>query len=148
MNLTRLIFAANRIIHGPIQVITRPGILELGKSSRVIPSAIWASPIPAADYYHLYLNGMYWGLFQTQERAEARFAADYFGGSKEDYDVVKVSTEIGGIEATDGNMDSWQKIYNMCTKGFPTMPIILPLREKIKMAIRKKEEKSWLILTT
>ncbi|HEY3372869.1 MAG TPA: CotH kinase family protein [Prolixibacteraceae bacterium] len=75
-------------------------------------------PYTRSRYYHLYLNGMYWGLYQTQERAEARFAADYFGGSKEDYDVVKVNAQVGGIEATDGNMDSWQKIYNMCTKGF------------------------------
>jgi len=75
-------------------------------------------PYTRSRYYHLYLNGMYWGLYQTQERSEARFAADYLGGSKEDYDVIKVGADVGGTEATDGNMDSWQKIYNMCTKGF------------------------------
>ena len=75
-------------------------------------------PYTRSRYYHLYLNGMYWGLFQTQERSEARYASDYFGGSKEDYDVVKISTEINGIEATDGNLNSWQKIYDMTNKGF------------------------------
>lgn len=75
-------------------------------------------PYTRSRYYHLYLNGMYWGLFQTQERSEARYASDYLGGSKEDYDVVKVSNEIDGIEATDGNMKSWQKIYEMCIRGF------------------------------
>ena len=75
-------------------------------------------PYTRSRYYHLYLNGMYWGLYQTQERAEARFASDYLGGNKEDYDVVKVNAQIGGIEATDGTLDSWQKIYAMCTKGF------------------------------
>lgn len=77
-------------------------------------------PYTRSRYYHLYLDGMYWGLYQTQERSEARFAADYFGGSAEDYDVVKVNTENYSyyVEASDGNLDSWQKLYNLCNKGF------------------------------
>lgn len=95
-------------------------------------------PYTRSRYYHLYLNGMYWGLYQTQERAEARFAADYFGGSKEDYDVIKISTEIGGIEATDGNLDSWQKIYNMCTKGFANNADYFALEGKDQNGAPKK----------
>jgi len=75
-------------------------------------------PYTRSRYYHLYLNGMYWGLFQTQERSEARFASDYFGGSKEDYDVVKVNSDGYNVEATDGNLDSWQVLYNLCNNGF------------------------------
>jgi hypothetical protein len=77
-------------------------------------------PYTRSRYYHLYLNGMYWGIFQTQERSEARFAADYLGDSSEDYDVIKVNTEDYSyrIEATDGVMDSWQQIYNLCQAGF------------------------------
>ncbi len=77
-------------------------------------------PYTRSRYYHLYLNGMYWGIFQTQERSEARFAADYFGDSSTDYDVVKVNTEDYSyrIEATDGTLENWQKIYNLCTAGF------------------------------
>ena len=95
-------------------------------------------PYTRSRYYHLYLNGMYWGLYQTQERSEARYAADYLGGSKEDYDVVKVSTEIGGIEATDGNMNSWQKIYNMCTKGFANNADYFTLEGKDQHGYPKK----------
>ncbi len=76
-------------------------------------------PYTRSRYYHLYLNGMYWGLFQSQERSEARFAESYFGDDEEDYDVVKVDTEKGYlVEATDGTLDSWQVLYNMCLKGF------------------------------
>jgi len=77
-------------------------------------------PYTRSRYYHLYLNGMYWGIYQTQERSEARFAADYFGDSAADYDVIKVNTEnyVYRIEATDGTMDSWEKIYNLCKAGF------------------------------
>jgi hypothetical protein len=74
-------------------------------------------PYTRSRYYHLYLNGMYWGLFQSQERSEARYAESYFGGDEEEYDVVKVNTETGyTVEATDGNLDSWQKLYQMCQK--------------------------------
>ncbi len=83
-------------------------------------------PYTRSRYCHLYLNGMYWGLFQTQERPEASFAASYMGGNREDYDVVKVniSDDFGegsyDIEATDGNLDAWGEIYDMCQAGFTT----------------------------
>ena len=77
-------------------------------------------PYTRSRYYHLYVDGMYWGVYQTQERSEASYASTYFGGSKDDYDVVKVNTEnySYNIEATDGNLSSWQKIWNMCSSGF------------------------------
>ncbi len=77
-------------------------------------------PYTRSRYYHLYLNGMYWGIYQTQERSEAKFAADYLGGNDEDYDVLKVSTDNWSyqVEATDGNLTNWQKVYTMCNTGF------------------------------
>jgi len=77
-------------------------------------------PYTRSRYYQLYLNGMYWGLFQTQERSEARFASDYLGDSSEDYDVVKVNTEdySYSIEATDGQLTTWQNIYTLVNQGF------------------------------
>jgi len=77
-------------------------------------------PYTRSRYYHLYLNGMYWGLYQTQERPEARFAADYLGGKMADYDVIKVNTEgwIYQIEATDGNHNKWYELWDMCKTGF------------------------------
>ncbi|MCA9172563.1 MAG: CotH kinase family protein, partial [Planctomycetales bacterium] len=65
-------------------------------------------------YYHLYINGQYWGLYQTQERAEASYAASYMGGDADDYDVIKSAGSSGGYqnEATDGNMDAYQRLAN------------------------------------
>lgn len=77
-------------------------------------------PYTRSRNYHLYLNGMYWGLFQTQERSEANYAATYFGGSSDDYDVVKITTDGYVLEATDGNLNEWQNIYNLCNLGFTT----------------------------
>lgn len=68
-------------------------------------------PYTRGRYYHLYLDGQYWGLYQTQERSEADFAATYFGGKDDDYDVVKVEAGPYVINATDGNLDAWQRLW-------------------------------------
>ena len=78
-------------------------------------------PYTRSRYYHLYLNGVYWGLFQTQERSEARYAETYFGGSKEDYDVVKVDSGPGEsytVMPTDGNLDAWRRLWDEANAGF------------------------------
>lgn len=69
-------------------------------------------PYTRSRFYHLYINGQYWGLFQTQERAEARYAASYFGGDPDDYDIVKSAGSSGGYqnEATDGNLDAYERL--------------------------------------
>jgi hypothetical protein len=77
-------------------------------------------PYTRSRYYHLYLNGMYWGLYQSEERPEASYAASYFGDDEDDYDVIKV--EPAGWPfynmVTDGTMDSWIELYNLCENGF------------------------------
>src|SRR5688572_3302116 len=69
------------------------------------------------DYYHLYINGQYWGLYNTAERPEANNAANYYGGDPEDYDIIKVDPQIGyNIEATDGDMVGWTNFWNLANQ--------------------------------
>ncbi|MCF7976109.1 MAG: lamin tail domain-containing protein [Phycisphaerae bacterium] len=77
-------------------------------------------PHTRSRYVHLYLNGQYWGLYQTQERSEASYAESYFGGTKDDYDVVKSTGDAGGytIEATDGSLDAWRRLWDLAKAGF------------------------------
>jgi hypothetical protein len=76
-------------------------------------------PAARGDFYHLYINGEYWGLYDTDERPEASYGATYFGGNKEDYDTVKVDTGAGyTIFATDGTMDAWLRLWMAATNGF------------------------------
>jgi hypothetical protein len=75
-------------------------------------------PYTRSRYYHLYLNGQYWGLFQSEERPEASYAESYFGGDKENYDVVKVESNPWRIEATDGSLDAWRELWQMAKDGF------------------------------
>lgn len=46
-------------------------------------------PAARGRYVHVYLNGLYWGLYNLTEEITARFAAEHLGGSENDYDVVK-----------------------------------------------------------
>lgn len=82
-------------------------------------------PYTRSVYYHLYLNGQYWGLFQTQERSEADYGETYFGGESDEYDTIKVApdgTATGAngfnstytLYATDGNFDAWDTLRRYC----------------------------------
>jgi hypothetical protein len=44
---------------------------------------------PHTQWVHLYLNGLYWGMYEMHERADEHFAESYLGGNDEDYDVIK-----------------------------------------------------------
>ena len=80
-------------------------------------------PYTRSRYYHLYLNGQYWGIYETQERSEARYSESYFGGDKEDYDVAKVNAGPGApytIEVTDGTLDAYNRLWEVARKGFST----------------------------
>ncbi len=48
-------------------------------------------------FVHLYINGMYWGVYDLNERVKSEFAEAYLGGDEEDYDVVKDMNEDQGI---------------------------------------------------
>lgn len=70
-------------------------------------------------FFHLYLNGQYWGLYNIDERPEAAFGETYFGGSETNYDTIKVSPDNGyTIGATDGNLDAWLALWRAATNGF------------------------------
>ena len=80
-------------------------------------------PYTRTRYYHFYINGTYWGLYETQERSEASFAASYLGGNREDYDVIKVDGGFNRpyvVEAADGNLDAWRRLWQASMEGFKT----------------------------
>lgn len=69
-------------------------------------------PSSHSFFFHLYINGHYWGLHNMDERPEANFAATYFGGSPDEYDTIKVEPDnFYRIYATDGDMDAWRLLW-------------------------------------
>ena len=75
-------------------------------------------PYTRSRYYHLYLNGIYFGLYQSQERSDKAFAASYFGGDPSNFDVIKTRTRPHRVEALDGDADAWTQLYDAAVRGF------------------------------
>jgi hypothetical protein len=70
-------------------------------------------PYTRSRYYHLYINGQYWGLYQTQERSEADYAKTYLGGDEDDWDCIKTSHSGYRTEAGDGTMDAFSDLWRI-----------------------------------
>jgi hypothetical protein len=93
------------------------GIFMRDQLSRDLQLAT-GQPAPHGNYYHLYINGQYWGLYNTDERPEANFGASYFGGKAADYDTIKVDPDLGySVEATDGDMQAWTSLWTQLHTG-------------------------------
>ncbi|MFC2137805.1 lamin tail domain-containing protein [Bacteroidota bacterium] len=64
------------------------------------------------NFAHLYLNGIYWGLYNPTERLDKDFAAAYLEGSDEDFDVIKDYTEV-----VDGEITAWNNMMTLARSG-------------------------------
>jgi len=65
-------------------------------------------------YTHLFINGLYWGIYDPTERPDAAFAAEYLGGSKADWDVVNEGA------AVDGDMTAYNAMLGITNLGSAT----------------------------
>lgn len=65
---------------------------------------------------HLFVNGLYWGLYRLSERPDAGFASEYFGGKKSDYDVLK-HLDFASLEVVDGDRVAWDAMYAIAAAG-------------------------------
>ncbi|MDA7882343.1 CotH kinase family protein, partial [Akkermansiaceae bacterium] len=47
-------------------------------------------------WVHLYLNGIYWGIYHIHERPDQDYMASYFGGEPDDYDAINSGSATSG----------------------------------------------------
>ena len=66
---------------------------------------------PHGTYVHLYLNGLYWGLYNIGEKGDASYAAHYLGGDKDEYDA------LNSDELIDGNLTAWSAMFAVAGAG-------------------------------
>lgn len=65
------------------------------------------------------LNGVYWGLYQTEERVDGSYAESYFGGDEDDYDVIRTTQPGYVTEAVSGSEDNWKTLWDIAVnQGF------------------------------
>jgi Lamin Tail Domain/CotH kinase protein/Concanavalin A-like lectin/glucanases superfamily/Chitobiase/beta-hexosaminidase C-terminal domain len=63
-------------------------------------------------YTHLYLNGLYWGLYNLTESLGPDHYADHLGGKAQDWDAFRDFNEI-----TDGTRTVWDQLLQMASSG-------------------------------
>lgn len=61
-------------------------------------------------YAHLYLNGMYWGIYNPTERIDSDFCELHLGGNADDYDVVRYDNNA--LNTVDGNLDDYLRLLD------------------------------------
>jgi hypothetical protein len=69
-------------------------------------------PSGHGTFVHLYINGLYWGLYNPIERPEASFCATYFGGDKEDWDALNSGSPTG-----ESNTSTWNAMLGQVRAG-------------------------------
>ena len=76
-------------------------------------------------FVHLYLNGLYWGLYNPSERPSAPFVAANLGGAAEDYDVRN------GDHLLEGDDVAWKKLMALANAGLATDKAYTALQEAV-----------------
>ena len=65
-------------------------------------------------FVHLYLNGMYWGIYNPTERPDAAFVSAHTGAAEETLDTVKFCCPQ---RVVDGDLQEWNKLRTLAANG-------------------------------
>jgi CotH kinase protein/Fn3 associated/Secretion system C-terminal sorting domain len=59
-------------------------------------------------YVHAFVNGKYHGVYTLKEKYDQHLGATYYGGQKEQYDVIESSWTVGKVN--EGNLTNWNAL--------------------------------------
>ncbi len=67
-------------------------------------------------FVHVYLNGLYWGMYNVAERPDQDMSAEAYGGSAGDWDVLYDVGEVGAVGAQShrGDYQAWNQMLSIC----------------------------------
>ena len=72
---------------------------------------------PHGRFIHVYVNGVYWGMYHLRERMNADMMATYLGGKKEDYEAVAGNRgSVNGFATGtpyDGDGSAWNNVKSL-----------------------------------
>jgi len=73
--------------------------------------AAMGHPSARGCFVHLYLNGLYWGIYNLTERPDEHFAASHLGGRPSDYDARNADKILHGDEV------AWKRLFALANAG-------------------------------
>ena len=86
------------------------------------------NPSPHSNFAHLYINGVYWGLYNPVERPDAEFAASYLGGNPDHYDVMHRGG--GSFEVSQGTREAWDQMLTLAQQAATSPSAYMQLQGK------------------
>ena len=78
---------------------------------------VMGHPTAGATFVHLYLNGVYWGLYNPVERPDGSFGEDHFGGDDTEYDALN---RRFSVEVLSGSKAVWDEMITLAGSGLAT----------------------------
>jgi hypothetical protein len=60
---------------------------------------------PDSNWVHLFINGLYWGVYNPTERPDSAYSESYYGGEKENWDAIKNHEEV-----LDGDLTAYREL--------------------------------------
>lgn len=67
---------------------------------------------PDSRFVHLYINGLYWGIYNVSERIDEKYVASHEGGREADWEVVPDFTDANPSPASP-----WKLMFNAANAG-------------------------------
>ena len=74
-------------------------------------SAAMGQPAARGCFVHVYLNGLYWGLYNLAERPSAPWIAGLQGGKASDYDSRNADKSLSG------DTNTWNRLFTLANAG-------------------------------
>lgn len=68
-------------------------------------------------HVHLYINGLYWGIYNPTERLGTTYFANHLGGYEKDWDIMKDYSEL-----QDGSRTDWDNLIALVNLGINSEP--------------------------
>jgi hypothetical protein len=70
---------------------------------------------PHGNFVHLYLNGVYWGVYNPTERPDGAYVSELNGGSEDDYDSVVFCNPTS--RTSHGDLEMWNTMIELADGG-------------------------------
>ena len=87
-------------------------------------------PYQSQIYAHVYINGLYWGLYHVFERFEASLLAEHWGGEEEDWDALQDTPAFQDI-VVNGDDEAYRHTHNLAKEDVSDPAVYQELLEYV-----------------
>jgi hypothetical protein len=80
-------------------------------------------------YVNLFINGLYWGIYDVHERPDEDFMEQYFEYDKTDFDIIKHNPST----IVSGSNESYLELLEQARKGFSTSESLIEIQKYLDL---------------